>query len=68
MFNFLNDFVRILHGEEEREVERVDIIEDLSESVEKSPVSVEVEDWTNGRPYPLPEKSYSSITRIISNL
>lgn len=67
IFNFLDDLVRMMSGEGSevsREAIRVEVIEDLSPR-EENPVS-EVEDWTNGRPTPLPPQSYSPITRILN--
>lgn len=68
MNSFLDDLVRgFFNGGEElrREPEKVEIIEDLSEKREEDTVR-EVEDWTNGRPYPLENPSYSPITRLIT--
>lgn len=68
MNSFLDDLVRRFFGEEEelrKEPERVEIIEDLSEKREENTVR-EVEDWTNGRPYPLENPSYSPITKLIT--
>lgn len=64
MIDIFENLVRDFFGSTKiEEPERVEIIEDLSERTE---VTVqEIEDWTNGRPYPLENPSYSPINKLI---
>lgn len=67
--NLFENLIRGFFGgdiqQESREIERVEIIEDVSDPREEDTVR-EVEDWTNGRPYPLENPSYTPVTDIIS--
>lgn len=62
MFSQFRDIFSFVFRDEERSQEKVDIIEDLSEITISEEV---IEDWTEGNPTPIKDRSNGTINRIL---